>query len=227
MLRTFLRGIGAVHTRRFAEEHVEREVDGAVLEMGVFEDELFFLSGLADNGEGAAFAFAEGAEGREVSDRDGHDVAFLGLVAPDFERGHAGLVVGDCAEVELAAAAAVVDELGESVGNAAGADVVDERNGVVVAEGPAAVDHFLAAALHLGVVALDAGEIEVLVAVTAGHGAGGAAPETDQHGGPAEDDELVAGVDRAFFDVLGFDITQTAGEHNGLVVAADFFGRGG
>ena len=104
---------------------------------------------------------------------------------------------------------------------------MDERNGVVVAEGPAAVDHFLAAALHLGVVALDAGEIEVLVAVTAGHGAGGAAPETDQHGGPAEDDELVAGVDRAFFDVLGFDITQTAGEHNGLVVAADFFGRGG
>jgi hypothetical protein len=51
VLRAFLRGIGTVHTRRFAEEHVEREVDGAVLEMRLLEDELFFFSGLADDGE--------------------------------------------------------------------------------------------------------------------------------------------------------------------------------
>jgi hypothetical protein len=94
---------------------------------------------------------------------DGEDVAFLGLVAPDLERRHAGLVVGDGAELEAAAAAAVVDEFGQGVGDAAGADVVDEGDGVVVAERPAAVDDLLAAALHLGVVALDAGEIEVLV----------------------------------------------------------------
>ena len=227
VLGAFLRGVGAVHARRFAEEHVEREVDGAVLEIRVFEDELFFRGGLADDGEGAALAGAEAGEQGEVGGGDGEDVAFLGLVAPDLERRQAGFGVGEGAEVELAAAAAVVDEFGEGVGDAAGADVVDERDGVVVAEGPAAVDHFLAAALHLGVVALDAGEIEVFVAVAAGHRGGGAAAEADEHGGAAEDDELVAGVNGAFFDVLGFDVAEAAGEHDGLVVAADFFCRGG
>ena len=97
---------------------------------------------------------------------------------------------------------------------------MDERNWILVTEGPAAVDDFLAATFHLGVVALDAGEIEVLVAGAAGHGAGGAAAEADQHGGSAEDDEFIAGVDGALLDVLGFDIAEAAGEHDGLVVAA-------
>ena len=169
VLRTFERRGGAVHARRFAEEHIEGEIDGGVVEMGVGEDEFFFLGGGADDGEGAAFAVADGLERLDAGGRHGHDVALLGFVAPDFERGHAGLVVGELAELELAAASAVVDEFGQGVGNAAGADVVDEGNGIFITEGPAAVDDFLTTAFHLGVLALDGGEIEVFVAVAAGH----------------------------------------------------------
>ena len=154
----------AVHAGRFAEQHFEREINGGVFEMRVLDDEAFFLGGLADDGEGTALAFAEDGESGEAGGGHGHDVALLGLVAPDRERGHAGLVVGELAEVEFAAAAAVVDEFGEGVGDAAGADIVDEGNGVLVTEGPAAVDDLLGAALHLGVVPLNGGEIEILLA---------------------------------------------------------------
>ena len=147
--------------------------------MRILDDELLFLGGLADDGVGRAFAGAEGFEGGDAVGRDGEDVALLGFVAPEFERRHAGLVVGQFAQVEPAAAAAVVDELRQGVGDAACADVVDEGDRVLVPEGPAAVDHLLAAALHLGVVALHAGEIEVLAAVAAGHGARGAATQAD------------------------------------------------
>ena len=192
--------------------------------MRVFEDEALFRGGLADNGVGAALAFAEFLEGVDAGGGDGEDVTLLGLVAPDLERAHAGLVVGDFPQVEAAAASAVVDELGQGVGEAAGADVVDEGDGVLVAEGPAAVDDLLAAALHLGVVALHAGEIEVFVARAAGQGTGRAATETDEHGGSAEDDEFVAGADFALPDVFGPDVAEAAGEHNGLVVTAPLRG---
>ena len=161
------------------------------------------FGGLADDGERAALAFAELLERVDAVGGHGEDVAFLGLVAPDLERGHAGLGVGNLAEVETAAAAAVIDEFGQGVGDAAGADVVDERDGVFVAQRPAAVDDFLAAALHLRVVALHAGEIEILLAVAAGHRAGRAAAEADEHGGAAEDDEFVAGADFALLDMVG------------------------
>ena len=59
----------------------------------------------------------------------------------------------DVAQVE--ASAGGFDELGQAVGETAGADVVDGQHGVVRAEGDAAVDHLLAAAFHLGIAALD------------------------------------------------------------------------
>jgi hypothetical protein len=85
---------------------------------------------------------------------------------------------------------------------------------------PSTVDHLLAAPLHFGVVALDAGEVEILLARAAGHRAGGATAEADQHGGPAQHDQAVTRLDRALAHVAGADVAQTAGEHDGLVVAA-------
>ena len=105
-------------------------------------------------------------------------------------------------------------------------DSVDEGDGIVRAEGPAAVNDLLAAAFHLGVVALHTGEIEGFAAGAAAHGAGRAAAEADEHGGAAEDDELVAGVDLLFLHVPGLDVAETTREHDGLVVAAQFRGWG-
>ncbi len=220
--RAYEGGVATVHARWFSEEHFEGEIDGGVFEMGIGQHEAALFGGFTDDSEGAAFAVTDGGEGGELSGGDGEDVAFLGFVAPDFDGAHAGFVIWHCAEFEGTAASSVVDEFGKCVGDTAGADIVDEGDGVVFAECPAAVDDLLAAALHFGVFALDAGEVEVFVSGAAGHGAGCTAAETDEHGWSAEDDEFIAGMDGAFADVLGFDVAEAAGEHDGFVVAADF-----
>ncbi len=104
---------------------------------------------------------------------------------------------------------------------------MDKGDGVAIAALPAAVDDLLGTALHFGVVALDAGEVQVLLVrgaglvrgLAAGLGAGRAAAQADEHGRTAERDECVAGEDLAFLDVFGTDIAETAGEHDGFAVA--------
>ena len=78
------------------------------------------------------------------------------------------------ARAEATAAAAVVDQFRQGVGQAAGTDVMDEADRVALAELPAAVDHFLATSLHFRVVALHRGEVEV----------GGAAPVAIEEAAP-------------------------------------------
>ena len=67
------------------------------------------------------------------------------------------------AQIERRAAVAAVHQLRQRVRQAARAHVVDGEDRVLRAQGPAAVDHLLAAPLHLGVVPLDRGEVEVLL----------------------------------------------------------------
>src|SRR5690606_40604514 len=50
---------------------------------------------------------------------------------------------------------------------------------------------------------------------------GGATAEADQHGGPAQHDELGADRNLALLHVLFADVAIPAGDHDGLVVAAD------
>ncbi len=153
-----------MHAGWFTEEDVEWEIDWGVVEMGIGEHESSFRCGFAYHGEGAAFAVTDGDECVELVCGDGEDVAFLGFVAPDLDGAHSWFVVGNVTEFESSAASAVIDEFGQSVGDAACADVMDEGDGVLAAESPATVDDLLAAALHFGVLALDAGEVEVFVA---------------------------------------------------------------
>jgi hypothetical protein len=140
------------------------------------------VGGVAEHGEGAAFAPAQRLEFVELVDGDGQDVALLRFVAPDLQRRHAGLVVGDLAQLEAGAAMTVVYQFGQGVGKPARADVVNGNDRTCLAKRATAVDDFLAASLHLGVVALDRGEIEILLRRTRGHGRGRAPAETDEHG---------------------------------------------
>ncbi len=137
-----------------------------------------------------------------------------------------GSSFGNRAQLEACAPLAVVDELGQRVGEPAGADVVDRQDGVRVAQRRAAVDHLLAAALHLGVVALDRGEVEVLVAPAARHRRRGAAAEPDQHRRSAEHADRRAGGDAHLLDVPRPDVAEAAREHDRLVVAPHL-GAGG
>ncbi len=216
----------ALHFRRLAEQHREVHVDGFGLafalpgELAVFQRQMLFLRGHADHGIGAALALAQGAEGFEFLFVHRQHVALLRLVAPDFHGRHAGLVVRHRAQVEVAAAAGAVHQFRQRVRQAAGADVVDRKDGIVLAQRPALVDDLLAAPLHLGVGALHRGEIELFVAGAGGHARGRAAAEADEHGRTADDDDLRARRNLALVHMLRADVAEAAGEHDRLVVAA-------
>ena len=66
------------------------------------------------------------------------------------------------AQIDAAADAGIVEDLGYRVGQATGADVVDRYDRIRVAAGPAGVDDFLATPLHFRVVALHRCEVELL-----------------------------------------------------------------
>ena len=91
---------------------------------------------------------------------------------------------------------------------------------------PAAVDDLLAAALDLGVGALNTGEVEVFGAGAGGHGRCRAAAETDQHGGASEDHDGRPVDDAVFQHMRVADVAVAAGEHDRLVVAAPFWAIG-
>ena len=125
---------------------------------------------LADDGERAPLPRADLREHLEVVRRNRQHVALLRLVAPDLERRQRRIRARNAAKRDPSAATAVLDELGQGVGQSAGADVVDETNRILGAKLPAAIDHFLAAVLHLGVVPLDRREVQLGVARAGRHG---------------------------------------------------------
>jgi hypothetical protein len=129
---------------------------------------------------------AQRAEERQRLRRDGQHVALLALVAPDLLGRQAGFVERHLAQVEARPLAGVVDELGEGVADAAGADVVDGQHRVVGAQLPAAIDDLLRTALDLGVAALHRVEVELGGVAAGGHRAGGAAAHADAHARSAE-----------------------------------------
>ena len=108
----------AVHLGRLAQQHVHGHVHRSFLAF-IDQHQLALLGGHADHRERAALALAEGLELLQRLGRDGQHVAFLALVAPDFLGRQAGLFQRHGAQVEARAAAGVVGQLGEGVGQAA------------------------------------------------------------------------------------------------------------
>ena len=98
---------------------------------------------------------------------------------------------------------------------------MDGEDRIVRAALPAAIDDFLAAALHLGVFALHGSEVERLLVALRAAGGRGAAAEADAHGGPAEHDETRPRCDGGFGDLVGADVAHPAGDHDGFVVTVD------
>ncbi len=209
----------AGHLRRLAEQQRERHVDGPVVEMPVMQAQHLFFGGLADDGIGTALALAQGLELLQPPGVDRQYIALLRLVAPDLHRRHARVVTGHLAQLEAPAATAIVHQLGQGIGQAAGAHVVNEQDGVVLAHLPAAVDDLLGTALHLGVGALHRGKVQVLGRGALRHRRGRAAAQADEHRRSAEHHQGRARREGALLDVPGADVAQAAGEHDGLVVA--------
>ena len=99
------------------------------------------------------------------------------------------------------------------------------QNRIIGAFFPAAVDHFLTAALHFRVAALHRSKIELFGAGATGHRRCGTATQANQHGRTAQHNNLRTGRDIQFLDMLSTDIAVTAGNHNRLVIAA-YLGTG-
>ena len=174
----------------------------------------------ADHGEGTALALADVLKQSARGRRDREHVALLRLVAPDLARRKARVFHRDRAQLDARTPARGVDELRKGVGQAARPHVVDREDRIRLAELPAAVDHLLRAAFHLGVVALHGIEVEVGDVRTGAHGRGGAAAHADEQTRSAELDEQRTRLERALGRVLRAQRTQPAGQHDGLVVAA-------
>jgi len=78
----------------------------------------------------------------------------------------------------------VIDRLGDTVGESAGSDVVNQLNRIIVAELPATIDHFLGAPLHFRIAALHGSE---------SRSASWRPLPTDESGTAAETDFSIAG----------------------------------
>ncbi|KAG1087419.1 hypothetical protein G6F40_013724 [Rhizopus arrhizus] len=84
----------------------------------------------------------------------------------------------------------------------------------------AAVDDLLAATFHFRVVALHAGEVQVLGAFAGGHRTGGAAAQADQHRRATQHDDRITGLQRDLLDLDAVDGAEATGQHDRLVVGA-------
>ncbi|AJX21855.1 hypothetical protein BG17_3587 [Burkholderia pseudomallei MSHR491] len=213
----------AVHPRRLAEQHLHRHVDrirGRARRLAVDELEAALVGRDADDRERAALARADRLEARQIGGRNRQHVALLRLVRPDLARRQARFLERDLAQLEARTLARAVDDLGERIGQTARADVVNAENRVVLAELPAAVDHFLRAPLDFRVAALDRIEVELGGVRAGGHRARRAAAHADAHARAADLDEQRAGRHVVLVRVRVRDVADAARDHDRLVIAA-------
>ena len=174
-----------------------------------------------DYGKRAAFAFADGAEGIQIFFQNRQHITLLRFVTPNLQWVEAVFFQRYFAQLEYRAAAGIVDEFGEGVGQAACADVVDGDNRVFVAELPAAVDDFLRAAFNFGVAALYGVEVQRGIIRACIHGRSRAAAQADKHTRTTQLDQQCAFGDFVFVCLLCLNAAQTAGNHNWFVIAAN------
>ena len=156
-----LRFVRARGFGRFAQQYVQRQIHGAVVEQFVAHLQTAVVRGGADHGKRAAFALADGAEFFQIFGQDGQHITLLRFVAPDLQRRHAVFFQRHIAQFEHRAASRVVHQFREGVGQAARAHVVDGDNRVSLAELPAAVDDFLRAPFDFGIATLHGVEVQI------------------------------------------------------------------
>ena len=210
----------ARHLRRLAEQHLDRQLHGRIAEVRVVHLQQAVRRGVADDGEWTTLTRAQCGELVDTLRGQHQHIAFLAFVAPQLERRHARLVVQDAAQIDAAAQVAVGHGFRHGIRKTTGAHIVDEQDGVCIAQRPAGVDDFLRAALHFRVATLHGGEVQVGAARAAVHGRSRTTTQADEHGRAAQHDDGGARRDVALLDVFAPNVAKATRQHDGLVVAA-------
>ena len=168
------------HPGRLAQDDPEIDIDGPVPEMLVVQAQVTVTRRLPHHGHGTPFPPAQREKIVERRGFHGEHVPFLCFAAPDLHRAHRHILVRDLAKMKRAAR--VGHQFGTAVRQSAGPQVVDAEDGVPFSHTRAGIDHFLAPALHLRVVALDRVEIQFRHVAARGHGRRRAAAKPDPQG---------------------------------------------
>ncbi len=213
-------GVLAVHARWLAEQHRQRQVHRTTVIAPITQQQMWLLTRLADHGVGTAFTRTDCIEALDIARFDGKHVTLLRFIAPQLERRQPAVGTRNALERKAPAAATILHQFGQRIRQAAGPDVVNEADRIILTELPAAIDHLLAAVLHLRVVALHRGEIELRIARTRGHRGGRATAEADQHCRPAKHHQQRAATHLPLGNMPFADIAHATGNHDRLVVAA-------
>ena len=190
--------------------------------MAVGDGQVFFFGGDTDDGIGAAFAGTDCIERVHVFFSNSHHIAFLRLVTPDRERAHARLVIRYVTQLEFTATATVRHQLREGVRQATRTYVVDKGNRVVIAQLPAAVDHFLTAAFHLWVFTLYRSKVQISIRLARRHRRRRATAQTNLHRRATQSDQACADRDITLLNMVVTDIAVTTRYHNRLVITTNF-----
>ena len=117
---------------------------------------------------------------------------------------------------------AVIDGLGHRVRQTAGTDVVNQQDGIVVTHLPATIDNFLRAALNFRITALHGRKIKILATDSARDAGRRPTTKADQHRWPANDRDLCSNRHVDLGRVAFTHIANTASDHDGFVIAANF-----
>ncbi len=176
------------------------------------------ISGGAKHRKRTSLALAQGLEYVEVLRSDREHVTLLRFVAPNLHWGHARLFRGNTAQVDTRAAVCTVDQFGQSVGQPSGAHVVNRQNRVILAQCRTAVDDLLAAALNLGITALNRVEIQIGGVCAGCHTGSRTATHPDQHAWAAKLHDQCPGSKFGLECLFGRNVAEATSNHDRLMI---------
>ena len=211
----------AVHFWRFTKQYGHGQVHRLVSELAITDGQMLCFGGLPHHGVGTPLASTNRFKLRKLVGFDREHIALLRLVAPDLQRRHPGFVVGDITQLKAPPTATIFYQFGKRIAEPASTHIMNKCDGVFRSKAPAGIDNLLAAPLYFGILSLYRGEIEILRAVSACHGRGRSAAQSNQHGGASQYNEFGSRRVTSFRHVLGTNISEAAGDHDRLVVTAD------
>jgi hypothetical protein len=97
---------------------------------------------------------------------------------------------------------------------------VNQADGVLLAQSPTGIDHFLTTPLHLRVLTLHRGKIQLRARLPRRHRRRCSAAKADQHRRAAEHDQLGVLDKGQRMHMFAADIADATGDHHRLVIAS-------